>query len=80
MDIRTWLPGDAWTEQRVRLPEAIKPGVVHLAAGLVARDTKQPKVRFAVKEQFPEGWVDLGVIKVLGPGPLDKRADEKDNK
>ncbi len=66
VDIRGWLPGDAWIEQRVRLPEAIKPGVVQLAAGLVRRDTKQPRVRFAVEEQFPEGWVDLGGIEVLG--------------
>ncbi|MBI3828508.1 MAG: DUF4832 domain-containing protein [Planctomycetes bacterium] len=64
-DPRKWLPGDVWIDEQVKLPAGFKRGWVHFAAGLVDPKTKQAKVRFAVKEQFSDGWVDLNGIEVL---------------
>jgi hypothetical protein len=64
VDIRTWLPGDALIETRVKLPPSIKPGYVHLAAGLIDPKTRAAKVSFAVKETFSDRWVSLGGMEV----------------
>jgi len=64
VDIRTWLPGDAWLDTQVKLPDGFRSGWVNLAAGLVDPETNEVKVRFAVKEQFSDGWLDLNGIEV----------------
>ncbi|MCK6470580.1 MAG: DUF4832 domain-containing protein [Planctomycetes bacterium] len=66
VDVRTWLPGDAWISRSLPLPPGIKPGWVDLAAGLLDPRTGQARVRFAVKEQFSDGWVDLNGFEVRG--------------
>ncbi|MCW8130354.1 MAG: DUF4832 domain-containing protein [Planctomycetota bacterium] len=63
--VRTWLPGDVWIDEQVKLPDGFKKGWVNFAAGLIDPKTKQAKVRFAVKEQFSDGWVDLNGLEVL---------------
>ncbi len=64
VDIRKWLPGDAWFGRQVKLPDGFEKGYAELAAGLIDPQTRTPCVRFAVKEQFPDGWVDLGGIEI----------------
>jgi len=54
-----------WINQRVKLPAGFKPGMFKLAAGLIDPQTKEARVRFAVKEQFSDGWVDLGALEVV---------------
>jgi len=66
--VRTWLPGDVWFETRIDLPQGIEPGPVRVAAGLVDPATRRARVRFAVKEQTVQGWVDLGVVEVTEGG------------
>lgn len=68
VDIRSWLPGDAWIDRRVRIPDGFRPGWVQLAAALIDPATRTPRVSFAVKESFVDRWVDLHGIEVLAPG------------
>ncbi len=65
LDVRTWLPGDVILDEQVALPEAFRPGWAELSAGLVRPGTRDAKVRFAVKEQYPDGWADLGGIEIV---------------
>ncbi|HYE04625.1 MAG TPA: DUF4832 domain-containing protein [Planctomycetota bacterium] len=64
VDVRAWLPGDAWVDRTIRLPPGFKPGWIDLAVGLVTPGTAKPRVKFAVKEQFADGWVSLNGIEV----------------
>ncbi|MBA3708960.1 MAG: DUF4832 domain-containing protein [Planctomycetes bacterium] len=64
VDIRTWLPGDAWVERSVTLPAAFVAGHVRLAIGLVVPGTRDARVAFAVKEVYSDRWVDLGGFDV----------------
>ncbi len=63
-DVRTWLPGDAWIEDLLRLPESLGTGEAMLYAGLVDPEELEPQVHFAVEEAEEDGWVPLGVVKV----------------
>ena len=63
-DVRTWLPGDAWVQQDVRLPKGFGRGWVEVAAGLVDPQTDEAKIDFAVRERFPDRWVDLGGFEI----------------
>jgi hypothetical protein len=65
VDSRTWLPGDAIIDASVQLPVSIKPGYVHLAAGLIDPTTREARVRFAAKENFSDRWLSLGGIEVV---------------
>ena len=58
-DHRRLLPGDTWPDRQVLLPPGLQPGYAELTAGLVAPETGEVKVRFAVREQFADGWVPL---------------------
>jgi hypothetical protein len=58
-DIRQWLPGDVWLDFPVTVPASFQPGYVELAAGIIDPQTQKVKVKFAVKEQFPDGWALL---------------------
>lgn len=62
IDVRSWLPGDAWIDRQVQIPQGFRAGYVELAAGLVLPGTTESKVHFAVKERFPDRWTDLGGI------------------
>jgi len=65
VDVRTWLPGDAIVDVKVQLPASIKPGWVHLAAGLLDPATREARVSFAVKEAFSDRWVSLGGMEIV---------------
>ena len=67
-DVRTWLPGDAWIEGAVALPEGFCPGPVEVALARVAPGGEEPRVRFAIAEQEPSGWVSLGPLEVERAG------------
>jgi hypothetical protein len=60
IDIRTWLPGDAWIEQHIDLPKGIHPGPCEIAIGLVDEEN-QPRIRWCVKEHFPDLWTPIGL-------------------
>ncbi len=64
VDIRTWLPGDAWIDRKIPLPPGLKPGWVDVALGIVRPGERNARVRFAVKEDFGNGWVSLHGIEL----------------
>jgi hypothetical protein len=65
IDIRTWQPEDTWLDLAVKVPPQIKRGWAELSAGLVEPGTADARVRFAVKEQFSDGWVDLQGVEIV---------------
>jgi len=70
IDTTRWLPGDIWLDRTVRVPPEVSAGWAELSAALVEKGTTSPRVRFAVKERYPDGWVDLGGIEIVNPdGP-----------
>jgi hypothetical protein len=64
LDIRAWLPGDVCLDEQVALPEGFQPGWADLSAGLIDPQTRQPKVSFAVKEQYADRWMPLERILI----------------
>ena len=64
VDIRHWLPGDAYLDERIQLPAGFAPGSVDVSVGLVDPATRQPKVAFAIEEQYADRWAPLGAIQV----------------
>jgi hypothetical protein len=65
IDIRTWLPGDVWIDRPIQVPPGFECGMTELSAGIIDPQTKDVRVKFAVKEQFRNGWVDLGPLEIL---------------
>ena len=64
VDIRTWLPGDAWIEETLPVPADLGTGDARLYASLVDPQTRQPRLRFAVEESDAEGWVPVGKVSI----------------
>jgi hypothetical protein len=62
-DIRNWLPGDVWLDEKVKIPSKFKPGPLEISAGIIDRD-KKPAVLFAVDETFKDGWLGFGNIYI----------------
>ena len=63
-NILDWLPGDAYVHESIDIPDGFQPGPIEIHAGLVDPDTEQPKVRFAVEESDPDGWVPLHTVEI----------------
>jgi len=80
VDIRTWLPGEAWDSAvfayrrpavsyqdkgQVMLPQDIKPGSYILALAILDRQGGlMPSARFAIENYFRGGWHPLGTIGI----------------
>ncbi len=64
VDIRQWLPGDFVTHRTLPLPAGLRPGWAEVCVGLVDPASQAPRVRFAVNEQYSDGWVDLGGMEI----------------
>lgn len=62
-DIREWLPGDAWIEEKVQVPKKFGKGGAMLYAGLAHPATLEPKVLFA-NEGVKDGWLPLGKVSI----------------
>ncbi len=64
IDIRTWMPGDTCLHRMIELPGELRNGVADVSIGLIDLHSREVKVRFAVKEQFADGWVPLGTVEI----------------
>jgi hypothetical protein len=62
--IPSWLPGDVLHDSRVFLPRDLPEGDYELQAGIVDRDTREPRVRLAIEGRAPDGWYRMGPIRV----------------
>ena len=62
--VQSWLPGDVLHDGRVYLPHDLAEGRYELQLGVVDRETRQPKVRLAIRGRGPDGWYAMGPITV----------------
>jgi len=61
-DIRTWLPGHNYFQERIEFPRGFERGEVKLALGIVdERDT--PRVWLAIEGKLDEGWHPLTSVE-----------------
>lgn len=65
VDIRTWLPGDAWLDAAVPIPSDCPPGMTELSLGLIDPRTAKPRVSFSNRENFSDRWLRLGDINLI---------------
>ena len=63
-DITTWLPGDNLYDDSVLIPSDINPGQYDLQIGILDPQSNKPKVQLAISEKQPDGWYNLGKIKI----------------
>jgi hypothetical protein len=63
-DIRTWLPGDDLYDNAVFVPADMPPGEYDLGLALLDPVTQKPKVKLAITGIQPDGWYNLGKIRV----------------
>jgi len=63
-DIRTWLPGDNLYDNSVSIPSDMPRGQYDLQVGIIEPLSKKPKVNLAISGKQPDGWYNLGKIKI----------------
>jgi hypothetical protein len=63
-DIRGWLPGDNLYDHAVFVPADMPPGEYALGLALLDPLTQKPKVKLAIAGIEPDGWYNLGKIRV----------------
>jgi len=63
-DIRKWMPGHTWFEERITVPGGLRKGEVKIDLGIVD-ETDRPRVWFAVKGQTPDGWHPMTSMDVV---------------
>jgi hypothetical protein len=63
-DVRSWLPGDNLYNNAVFVPADVQAGEYDLQIGIVDAATRSPKVRLAIAGVQPDGWYDLGKIRI----------------
>ncbi|MBN1808955.1 MAG: DUF4832 domain-containing protein [Planctomycetes bacterium] len=54
-DIRSWMPGHSWFEEKITVPSSLKRGEAKVDVGIVD-DSNVPRVWFAVKGRLENGW------------------------
>jgi hypothetical protein len=63
-DLRTWLPGDILCDSDVVVPDDLSEGRYHLMIGVLDERFDEPRVKLAIEGLRPDGWYDLGQIRV----------------
>jgi hypothetical protein len=63
-DPRRWLPGDALFESTVYVPDTLTPGSYRLRVALLDPRTGAPAIRLAIEGRQPDGWYDIGEVRV----------------
>jgi len=64
VDLRTWLPGHCFCEEKIRLPPAFQRGEVKVALGIVD-ESDAPKVWWAISGATDNGWHPLTSIDAV---------------
>jgi hypothetical protein len=64
VDLRKWLPGDAMYEGALYVDERLKPGVYRVRVSILDARTDLPAIKLAVEGRRPDGWYDLGELRV----------------
>ncbi|MHC4396023.1 MAG: DUF4832 domain-containing protein [Planctomycetota bacterium] len=63
-NIKTWLPGDNLYDDAVFIPRDMPTGEYDIQIGIVDKYSCKPKVKLAIEGREPDGWYQLGKIKV----------------
>jgi hypothetical protein len=64
VDIRAWLPGDNLYDNAVFVPADMPAGEYQLGIALLDPITQKPKVKLAIAGLEPDGWYNLGKVRV----------------
>lgn len=64
VDIRKWLPGDSVYDGTIYVPTSLKPGSYRLRVAMLDPVTDQPTIQLAIEGRQPDGWYDVGSIKL----------------
>ena len=64
VDVRKWLPGEAIYDGSLYVDDRLKPGVYRVRVGMLDPNTDQPAIKFAIEGRQPDGWYDLGEVRV----------------
>jgi len=64
LDITSWLPGPVAIQERITVPEDIPPGEYELGVAMLDPNTREPKIKFAIKGLAGDGWYRLSRVKV----------------
>lgn len=63
-DIRGWLPGQRWFEEKIKLPAGFKKGEIKVDLAIVD-STNKPKVWFAIEGNLVDGWFPLSSVDLV---------------
>ncbi|HWB97546.1 MAG TPA: hypothetical protein VG672_12615, partial [Bryobacteraceae bacterium] len=58
------LPGDAVYDGNLYVPDALPPGDYRVRVALLDPEGARPAVQLAIEGRQPDGWYDLGAIRV----------------
>lgn len=64
VDVRKWMPGDAVYDGNLYVDHALKPGPYRLRVAMLDPRTGKPAIRLAMEGGQPDGWYDVGGIRV----------------
>ncbi len=63
-NVRSWLPGDAVYDSTIHIPDMLKAGEYRFRVAILDPQTGDPAVPLAIAGRQPDGWYDLGAIRV----------------
>jgi hypothetical protein len=64
VDVRKWLPGDAVYDGSLYVDDRLKPGAYRVRVAMLDPRTGEPAIKLAIEGRQPDGWYDLGEVKV----------------
>lgn len=63
-DIRTWMPGNNWFEDKITIPKQLKKGEALMDIGIIDAD-ENPVVWFAIKGKPVDGWHQMAHMDIV---------------
>jgi hypothetical protein len=63
-DIRGWMPGHTWFEEKIAVPRALRRGEAKVDLAIIG-DNGQPRVWFAIGGRTDDGWHPLTSVDVV---------------
>jgi hypothetical protein len=64
VELRKWLPGDQIFDGGLYIPETLKPGAHTLRVAILDARTRKPAVKLAIQGRQPDGWYELGPVRI----------------
>ncbi len=64
-DIRKWMPGSVWFEEKIKIPAELKKGVVNIDIGIIDQKSNTATVRFAIEETSDDKWHPVASMDII---------------